>query len=149
MSKRHAAVRHGFVVNAPIPKVFGLFDPIAEKAWVDGWDPTPVHPAELSLEGGSVFHLDRGGRREVWTVLRHDPNRHVAEYLATSPDYQQRWITVRCTDAIDGTRVDVEYRITALSEAGERDLATFDASHIQAWEAPVAKALALDGTRPA
>lgn len=146
MTRSHAAARHQFVVQAPISRVFALFDPIAEKDWVDGWDPLPVHPAELSLDQGSVFFLERDGRREIWTVLRHDPQRHVAEYLATSPDHQQRWITVRCGKQKGGTRVDVQYRVTALSQDGIHALETFDASHIQAWEAPVARALGLDGT---
>lgn len=143
MTASRVAARHHFLVPAPVARVFALFDPIAEKDWVDGWDPLPVHPQELSLEAGSVFFLDRDGRREVWTVLRHDPVAYVAEYLATTPDYQQRWITVRCTTEADGTRVDVEYRITGLSTEGRREMESFDASHIRHWEAPVAKALGL------
>lgn len=136
-------VAHSFVVPKPVGQVFGLFDPIAEKEWVPGWDPQPVHPAELSLEVASVFHLERGDHKEIWTVLRHDPKMHVAEYLATTPDYQQRWITVECETVEGGTKVNVRYRVTALSDAGRKDLAEFDASYIRAWEAPVAAALGI------
>lgn len=142
-SSVRAVARHQFVVPKPVDQVFGLFDPIAEKEWAAGWDPEPVYPAELSLEASSVFLLDRGDDKEVWTVLRHDPVAHVAEYLATSHNYQQRWITVKCETVAEGTRVDVEYRVTALSAEGVRDLGKYNSDYIKAWEEPVAKALGL------
>lgn len=141
--KTYADVRHEFVVARPVDEVFALFDPIAEKDWVPGWDPQPVHPAELSLDEASVFTLDRAQGREVWTILRHDPRANVAEYLATTPNYQQRWITVECETIDGGTLVKVRYRVTALSSAGRNDLAEFDESFIRSWEAPVAKALGI------
>ena len=143
MPANHADVQHSFVLPKPVDQVFALFDPIAEKDWVPGWDPEPVHPPELSLHQASVFFLSRGEHREIWTVLRHDPKRHVAEYLATTPDHQQRWITVQCASVEGGTRVEVRYRVTALSDAGREALAQFDASFIRAWEAPVAAALGI------
>lgn len=143
MNANFADVRHSFVVDAPLDAVFALFDPIAERDWVPGWNPEPIHPPELSLDEASVFALQRGGRREIWTVLRHDPKRHVAEYLATAPGHQQRWITVACETVEDGTRVNVRYRVTALSPEGNEDLAQLDAAFIRAWEAPVAAALGI------
>lgn len=135
--------RHQFVVPKPVDQVFALFDPIAERDWVPGWDPDPVYPGELSLEEGSVFFLEREGRRETWTVLRHDPEKRRAEYLVNSPDYQQRWITVDCSETPEGTKVAVRYRVTALSPDGVADLAKFDTDFIRAWEAPVVQALGL------
>lgn len=138
-----ADARHQFVMPKPVDQVFALFDPIAERDWVPGWDPDPVYPDELSLEDGSVFFLERDGRRETWTVLRHDPENHVADYLVNSPDYQQRWISVECSETPEGTLVAVRYRVTALSPDGAADLAKFDTDFIREWEAPVAKALGL------
>lgn len=145
-STMRAAARHDFFMPRGIDEVFALFDPIAEKDWVPGWDPEPVHPAELSLEEGSVFFLQRpdNGAREIWTVLRHDPAEHQADYLATDPDHQQRWIRVNCVAEEGGTRVFVEYRVTALAESGREGFDDFGPDFIKAWEAPVAKALGVD-----
>lgn len=144
MSKIHrSTLAHQFHVAAPIDKVFGLFDPITEQDWVPGWNPIPVHPDTLSLEATSVFFLDREHGREIWTVLRHDPVTHVAEYLATTPEHQQRWITVNCHPETNGTRVDVEYRVTALSEQGRDALETLGNDFIRGWEAPVNAALGI------
>lgn len=136
-------VTHEFQVDAPTDPVFALFDPIAERDWVPGWEPQAVAPPELSCEPGSVFFLDREHGREIWTVLSHDPRRHVAEYLATTPDFQQRWITVKCSEADQSTRVSVSYRLTALSDAGQAALADFTEADLRAWEAPVRAALGL------
>lgn len=143
MNMTRADARHTFHVAAPINKVFALFDPIAEKDWVPGWDPESVYPDELSLEAGSVFFLEREGRKETWTVIRHDPVARQADYLVNSPEYQQRWISVSCEEDASGTLVNVRYRVTALSEDGAADLVKFNTDFIRAWEAPVAKALGL------
>lgn len=136
--------RSHFRVEKPVDRVFGLLDPIAEREWVPGWAPAAVHPEELSLEVGSVFHLERDGRREIWTVLRHDTRARVADYLATAPDFQQRWISVQCTPDGDGTEVEISYRVTALSALGAAALDDFGEEHLAHLETLLRAALGLD-----
>lgn len=133
---------HTFQVRGRIDEVFGLFDPVSERDWVDDWDPQPVFPLELSREQGTVFTLERDGRTAVWTVLRHDPVEHVAEYLATEIDYLHRWIHVDCraTDN-DRTTVTVRYVTTALGDTGQRHLQRYGKDFLLAWEAPVQNAI--------
>ena len=140
-----ASARADFYLPAPVDKAFGLLDPIAEKDWVPGWNPDPVHPARLSLEEASVFLLDRGNgsEPEIWTVIRHDPARHEAVYLATAPGHQQRWIQVHCRAEDGGSRVFVEYRITALSEQGREDFDSIRPENLMEWRDAMSAALGL------
>ena len=134
--------RHSFLINGKIDQVFGLFDPVSERDWVDDLDPIPVFPEELSRDAGTVFTLERDGRTAVWTVLRHSPADHVAEYLVTEYDYQHRWIFVSCTpETADTTRVAVHYVTTALSAAGQQDVGRYGETFLRAWEQPVQNAI--------
>ena len=47
-SSRRRESSHGFTIDGPVDQVFGLFDPVSERDWVDDWDPQPVYPAQLS-----------------------------------------------------------------------------------------------------
>lgn len=145
-TRSRANARADFYLAAPVDKAFGLLDPIAEKDWVPGWDPEPVHPPRLSLEEASVFFLDRsdGREAEIWTVIRHDPARHEAVYLATAPGHQQRWIQVHCRAEDGGTRVFVEYRITALSEQGREDFDSVCPENLMEWQDAMSAALGLE-----
>ena len=138
---RHEA-SHTFRVQGQIEQVFGLFDPVSERDWVDDWDPQPVFPEELSRETGTVFTLQRDGRTAVWTVLQHDPAQHVAEYLVAEPEYSHRWIHVSCCATDDAlTTVFVRYVTTALSKAGQQDLHRYGKDFLLAWKAPVQEAI--------
>ncbi|MEE8119003.1 MAG: hypothetical protein V3T39_05525 [Gammaproteobacteria bacterium] len=129
-------------MHGHIDQVFGLFDPVSERDWVDDWDPKPVFPAELSRAMGTVFTLQRDGRTAVWTVLRHDPAQHVAEYLVAEFEYLHRWIYVSCSAiADDVTNVTVRYVTTALADEGQRDLHRYGKEFLCAWQQPVQEAV--------
>lgn len=133
---------HEFSVAGQVDRVFGLFDAVSERDWVDEWDPQSVFPAELSREEGSVFTLERDGRTAVWTVLRYSPVQHVAEYLVTEYDYQHRWIYVSCSAETERTtRVSVRYVTTALTPDGRQDLERYGREYLQAWQEPVQAAV--------
>ena len=138
---RHEA-SHTFRVQGHIDQVFGLFDPVSERDWVHDWDPQPIFPTELSREAGTVFTLHRDGRTAVWTVLRHDPAQHAAEYLVAESEYLHRWIRVSCS-ATDGesTSVSVSYVTTALSDEGQQDLRRYGKEFLLAWKGPVQEAI--------
>jgi hypothetical protein len=138
---RHEA-SHTFHVQGHIDQVFGLFDPVSERDWVDDWDPEPVFPEELSRATGTVFILQRDGRTAVWTILRHDPAQHVAEYLVAEPEYLHRWIHVSCSATDDShTSVTVRYVTTALSDEGRQDLRRYGKEFLLAWKDPVQEAI--------
>jgi len=128
---------HIFSLEGPVDRVFALFDPVSERDWVDDWDPTPVFPAELSRDEGTVFKLERDGRTAVWTVLRYSPTQHVAEYLVTEYDYQHRWIYVSCSAETDRTtQVTTRYVTTALSPEGQQELGRYGKEFLKAWKEP-------------
>ncbi len=133
---------HSFAVQGQVDQVFHLFDPVSERDWVDDWDPRPIFPEELSRAAGTVFTLERDGRTAVWTVLRHEPTQHLAEYLVAEPGYLHRWIYVSCSAETETTtRVSVRYVTTALSPAGQQDIRRYGEEFLQAWEAPVQTAI--------
>jgi len=133
---------HRFSVRGGVDAVFRLFDPVSERDWVDDWDPQPVFPQELSRDAGSVFTLERDGRTAIWTVLRHEPTQHLAEYLVADPGYLHHWIYVSCSGVSDGeTRVSVRYVTTALSPAGHADIERYGEEFLRAWEGPAQAAL--------
>jgi len=132
---------HAFRVAGHVDRVFGLFDAVRERDWVDDWDPQAIFPAELSRADGTVFSTVRDGRTAVWTVLRYSPAQHVAEYLVTEYDYQQRWISVSCSAAsADSTDVMVRYVTTALTPTGQRQLERYGKAFLRGWEVPVQSA---------
>jgi len=133
---------HTFSIEGHVDQVFGLFDPVSERDWVDDWNPVAIFPEELSRAEGTVFTLERDGRTAVWTILRYSPVQHVAEYLVTEYDYQHRWIYVGCSAGTDQTtRVTARYVTTALSPAGQQDLKRYGMEFLQAWEEPVQTAV--------
>ena len=141
-SSRRREASHIFSVQGQVDQVFHLFDPVSERGWVDDWDPQPVFPEELSRTAGTVYTLERDGRTAVWTILRHEPTQHVAEYLVTDADYLHRWIYVSCSAVTTGTtRVSVRYVTTALSPAGQQDIERYGEEFLKAWEAPAQAAI--------
>ncbi len=133
---------HIFSVEGHVDQVFGLFDPVSELDWVDDWNPVAIFPEELSRAEGTVYTLERDGRTAVWTILRHSPEQHVAEYLVTEHDYQHRWIYVSCSAETDQTtQVMVRYVTTALSPIGQQDIERYGKEFLRAWEEPVQTAV--------
>lgn len=133
---------HSFSVDGHVDRVFGLFDPVSERDWVDDWHPVAIYPTELSRSEGTVFTIERDGRTAVWTVLRYSPEQHVAEYLVSEHDYQHRWIYVGCSAVTDKTtKVIVRYVTTALSPAGQEDIARYGEDFLRAWQDPVQAAI--------
>jgi len=113
-----------------------LFTPEGERAWVPGWDPQPVHAPGGSLSrDGAVFRTTHGGEETVWLVQRVDPAQGVADYVRLTPGNRLGTVHVRCTDDGEGgSIVEVGYRLTALSPAGEEAL---EAITREAFEADI------------
>lgn len=113
-----------------------LFTPEGERAWVPGWDPEPIHAPGGSLSReGAVFRTTHGGEETVWLVQRVDPTQGAADYVRMTPGSRLGTVHVHCTDDGEGgTIVEVGYRLTALSPAGEEAL---DATTPEAFEADI------------
>lgn len=136
-------------IRLPIRPIeaFPLFTPEGERAWVPGWDPEPVHAPEGSLSrDGTVFRTTHGDEETVWLVQRIDPAQGAADYVRITPGNRLGTVHVRCADDGEGgTVVEVGYRLTALSQAGEEALEAitperFDAD-IRGWQVAIEELL--------
>ncbi|MDB4948834.1 MAG: hypothetical protein JWM27_1483 [Gemmatimonadetes bacterium] len=113
-------------LHASPDRVFRLFTPEGERAWVPGWDPVHRHPAGGGIEPGAVF-VTRGHGAEVetvWMVTRYDPAALHATYNRVTPGLHAVVVDVACVGAAEGgTLARVGYTYTALSEDGNATIA--------------------------
>lgn len=113
-------------LNGPIAKVFPLFEPIGEKAWIPGWEPQVVYPASGAAQNGTVFltYDDHGRNETYWTIIEYDTQRHRISYINVIPNYQVRRITLECREvAPDKTDAMVSYSYTGITSHGNDDVA--------------------------
>lgn len=150
----HAVRSHAFVVNLPVERAFVLFEPEGERAWAQGWDPQHVWPQDGRTQAGMVFTTQHGGESTIWTLVRHEPQSALVEYLRVTPDSRVASIIVQCArlDAAR-TRATVIYAMTGLSEGGNRFIRNMDEAHyreyIAGWETAIAKIAGQIGPPPA
>jgi hypothetical protein len=137
------AVRsHSFPVDLPARQAFALFEPEGERAWAAGWNPRYLHPADGRAERGMVFTTDHGGEFTIWTLMRHEPQAGIVEYVRTTPGSRTATVLVQCA-ALDAarTRVTVIYSLTGLTEAGNATVRAFDEAkyraYIDSWEVAI------------
>jgi hypothetical protein len=125
-------------------EAFDLFTAEGERLWVPGWSPAilgtlPQHP-------GLVFLTEADGRQTIWTVIESDRAalRHV--YSRVTPGQTAALVEVRLHPSGTGSRIDVSYDLTALSEEGEAALDAFADPHFGAmmdkWRSLAAAMLA-------
>jgi hypothetical protein len=118
--ERHATLR----LPMPPAEAMPYFTPEGERDWVPGWDPVPVHAPGGSLSAaGAVFTTAADGEETLWLVLGVDFAAGIAEYVRITPGNRLGTVHVRCHAESDGTRVEVDYRLTSISEAGAAKLA--------------------------
>lgn len=143
-------IERSTTIRLPIEpaRALPLFTPEGERAWVLGWDPEPLHAPGGSLSReGAVFRTTHGGEETVWLVQRLEMSQGVADYVRMTPGNRLGTVHVRCTDDGEGgSNVEVGYRLTALSEAGEEALGAitreaFEAD-IRGWRVAIEALLA-------
>jgi hypothetical protein len=111
----------GFELPCPALKALPFFTPEGERRWVDGWDPRAVFPEgeAVVFTQGAVFRIERGGEREVWTIVRADSAAGLADYVQVVEGSRLTRIRVEVASLGPARcRVSVRYTLTALSEAG-------------------------------
>jgi hypothetical protein len=118
--------RGSFHVAAPPEQSIHLFTALGEILWADGWQ--PVILSGDGIEKGTVFVTTHNEESTIWVVVEFDPQKFHARYSRVTPAMRAGTVEVNVrSDGQGGSNVEVAYQLTALSEAGNRDLAHFDA----------------------
>ncbi len=115
-------------VALPPTQAAALFTPEGERAWAHGWAP------EYPVGDGPVFTTHDGAT--VWVELGD------LRYARVTPGVQAGTVAVRLAPEGDGSRAEVTYDLTALSD--DADLAAFAAGFdamMAEWERAIAAAL--------
>ena len=118
-------VRTGTVhVEAPPHLAFALFTGPGERLWIEEWEPTVL--SGDGLERGTVFTTDIG-EKTYWIVVDFDRETLHARYARVAPESRAGTVDVKIEpDGEGGSLARVRYELTALSEAGNEILETFD-----------------------
>lgn len=117
----------GFHLDMPPAKAIALFTAPGERLWAPGWDPTIL--SGDGTEAGTVFVTHHGHSTTIWVVVDYDTETFRARYARTTPGIKAGTVEVNLlSDGKGGSEVRVTYELTALSEAGNKDLAHFNAS---------------------
>jgi hypothetical protein len=125
-------------VDAPPEHAFQLFTAPGERLWVDGWDPEVLSGGD-GRSKGSVFVTDAHGEKAYWVVVDYDEEALHARYARIAPGSRAGTVEVLARDDGRGaTEVEVSYELTALTDAGNEQLAAFDsgayAQMLAEWE---------------
>lgn len=140
--------QHSFTVARPAAEAFGLFTPLGEKNWAEGWNPVFPTAGDLPLRDGSVFTVEaphphgRGLMQSVWSVSRFEAPRLI-EYRNVIIGLRATRIQVECTAAGEKeTRVTVRYTYTGLSTEGDELIGQITAERFKAmigeWDKSIA-----------
>lgn len=123
-------------------EAFPYFTPRGERAWAEDWDPTfPAGTADDTAPG-TVFEVTHGELRETWIVCTHEPGRGMT-YARVRPGSHAGTVSVALAPAGTGCAATVEYRLTALTDAGVRELHRFAANYsafLRHWETAISRA---------
>lgn len=144
-------------LSVPLPpaQAFQLFTPLGERDWAPDWRPRfPVETVDDS-DPGTAFETDAHGPVRTWLVVERQPG-HRIRYASFTPGNRVSLITVELAPTPSGSEVTVTYDITALSEAGARELVHFAQGYthyLDSWQELIAasirdRAPAADDRRP-
>jgi len=136
---KHVRRSHAILLDAPPDTVFPLFTPAGEKLWIREWDPQYLHPSSGETQQGMVFTTGAGDDLTFWGLVDYDPQRYRARYARVTPASRFGFVEVACTAQGGGTRVQVTYTFTALTDAGNAFLEQFSEAAfgkmIDGWKA--------------
>jgi len=133
------------VLNAPIAKVFPLFNPVKEKEWAAGWEPQFLAESTQNQDVGErmVFKTQSPhGHDEIdyiWTISKYLPDQAFIEYTVFTSE-RLWWITIQCHEDIPNhaTNAEITYTFTGLTDKGnainEKALQVMYAHDLKDWE---------------
>jgi hypothetical protein len=137
---KHFSHTQILTLDSTIDQVFPLFGPLEERRWAHGWNPTVLYSeSALGDSAGTVFTSNLPGEPEtVWYVVQFDSIQHLVEYVRVTPGHKIALVRV-CCDALPDERTSaaVTYAFTALSDAGNCELAHLERDHpssVQHWQ---------------
>ena len=142
-------VREGsFELDTTADKALLFFTPEGERAWMDGFDPRPIYPAqkEVAFQTNAVFRLDDAQEQSIWTIVEANLKYHIAEYVYVVEGQRLSRVRVQIEPLEEShCRVHVHYVHTAISEKGLHFLATITeeayAQKMRDWQRMVAAAI--------
>ena len=111
-----------FTLLVPIAKLFPLFTPEGEKAWVPGWDYENIMGTP-GLSEDYVFLTkkhDHGSSKAIWIVKKYNPTSHFVQYYKIEPETKIGVVSVKCIELETAkTEVQVTYKYLSLSKNGD------------------------------
>ena len=131
-------------VAAEPAHAFQLFTAPGERLWIEDWDPV-IPGGGDGREKGAAWITEVGGDKAYWVVVDFDAGALHARYARIAPVTHAGMIEVFARpDEAGTTEVEVTYQLTALTEAGNRELAAFDSDTftrmLARWERLIANA---------
>jgi hypothetical protein len=126
------------IAGAP-EEIFQLYCPVKEAHWCEGWDPVVVYSESGVVEPDCIFVTDDGEHESTWFVTVQDLEQGRVEMIKHTPGMTCVKLCISLEPVNSAaTRATISYSYTALSEAGEQELAAFTAKGyavmMQAWE---------------
>jgi len=141
----HIEVSGTIRVAAPAARAFPFFTPDGERAWVPGWDPEYLHPADGALRQGLTFRTRHGGEETLWLVSGVAAPDAV-DYVRVTPGSRMGVVSVRVAAADHASsNVTVTYRLTSLSAAADPAVEQFAGGFpemLAGWERTIGSLLA-------
>jgi hypothetical protein len=127
-SPRRAEFSGRISVAGEIERVFRLFSPLGERAWVPGWEPELLDPPGMEWTEGLVFRTREQAGDVLWIVSRLDRAAHRVAYHRVEPERHVARVEVACRSvAARSVAATVTYSYVGLSERGNRDIAAMTA----------------------
>ncbi len=126
---------HQIVLNGEPDEVFPLFGPVREADWAAGWEPEVIAGDAVQPERGCVFRTNDNERGEtIWLLAQLDPSKRRIGYVRTTPrsDLAEIIIEVR-PDSPGQSQAQITYRVTGLSDKGNRYVAQFTQERYVEW----------------
>ena len=134
-----------FELGTGAEQALPFFSPEGERAWVKGWDPTPVFPARIEFRRDTVFRQGPEGDEAVWTIVDVDEANPRAEYVRVAPSHTGHVVVTIAPLGERRCRVTVAYTITVLGEDRSGMMATFSeeafAARMRSWQQQISSAL--------
>lgn len=137
--KTSIVASHAIHIDIPVRQCQMLFTPAGEELWVDGWQPSYMHPPNGSTTQGMVFTTGSGDETTVWFLTEFSREPYRARYARVTPASRWGFVEVACKETSDNaTQVLITYELQALNPKGEEVLKDFEpapfVSMIEDWK---------------